>query len=173
MSVATHHPPRATPAGAVSPSSAGIALAAVAAAIVISSSGGSSPTPAAAPAAAAPAAAAPAAAGAAPANALVPAWRREHDGVLGDPEAKKTLTEFVDLQCPICAASARDDAPHAHRATTSAPARSSWTRGRCSSSARTPSTRRPLRRGRPRAGPAVAVPRHVLRRPGRRRTPAT
>jgi protein-disulfide isomerase len=36
---------------------------------------------------------------------------QEHNGVLGDPSAPLTLTEYVDLQCPICAATARDTLP--------------------------------------------------------------
>ena len=35
----------------------------------------------------------------------------EKDGVLGDPKAPVTLTEYVDLQCPICAAASRDNLP--------------------------------------------------------------
>src|SRR3954451_8771982 len=35
----------------------------------------------------------------------------EHNGVLGASTAKLTLTEFVDPQCPICAAAARQDLP--------------------------------------------------------------
>jgi protein-disulfide isomerase len=35
----------------------------------------------------------------------------EHGGVLGDPKAPLTLTEYVDLQCPICAAAARETLP--------------------------------------------------------------
>ena len=31
----------------------------------------------------------------------------EHNGVLGDPHAPVTVTEFVDLQCPICAEASR------------------------------------------------------------------
>jgi protein-disulfide isomerase len=31
----------------------------------------------------------------------------EHNGVLGDPKAPITVTEFVDLQCPICAETSR------------------------------------------------------------------
>jgi protein-disulfide isomerase len=31
----------------------------------------------------------------------------EHNGVLGDPSAPTTVTEFVDLQCPICAETSR------------------------------------------------------------------
>jgi protein-disulfide isomerase len=36
---------------------------------------------------------------------------REHNGVLGEPNAPVTLTEYVDLQCPICAAASRDTLP--------------------------------------------------------------
>ena len=35
----------------------------------------------------------------------------EHDGVLGDPRAPVTLTEYVDLQCPICAAASEQTLP--------------------------------------------------------------
>ncbi len=35
----------------------------------------------------------------------------EKRGVLGDPGAPATLTEFVDPQCPVCAAAARDVLP--------------------------------------------------------------
>ena len=35
----------------------------------------------------------------------------EHDGVLGDPKAPLTVTEYVDLQCPVCAAASRDTLP--------------------------------------------------------------
>ena len=35
----------------------------------------------------------------------------ERDGVLGDPDAPVTVTEFVDLQCPACAAAARVTLP--------------------------------------------------------------
>jgi protein-disulfide isomerase len=35
----------------------------------------------------------------------------EHNGVLGDPKAPLTVTEFVDLQCPICAATSRTTLP--------------------------------------------------------------
>jgi protein-disulfide isomerase len=35
----------------------------------------------------------------------------EHNGVLGDPNAPLTVTEYVDLQCPICAAASRDTLP--------------------------------------------------------------
>jgi protein-disulfide isomerase len=35
----------------------------------------------------------------------------EHNGVLGDPKAPVTVTEFVDLQCPICAETSRTIMP--------------------------------------------------------------
>jgi protein-disulfide isomerase len=35
----------------------------------------------------------------------------EHAGVLGDPKAPRTLTEYVDLQCPICAAASKQTLP--------------------------------------------------------------
>ncbi len=35
----------------------------------------------------------------------------ERAGVLGDPAAPLTVTEYVDLQCPVCAATARDTLP--------------------------------------------------------------
>jgi protein-disulfide isomerase len=35
----------------------------------------------------------------------------EHDGVLGDPKAKTTVTEFLDLQCPICAEASKTTLP--------------------------------------------------------------
>ena len=35
----------------------------------------------------------------------------EHNGVLGDPNAPVTLTEYVDLQCPVCAAASRQTLP--------------------------------------------------------------
>jgi protein-disulfide isomerase len=35
----------------------------------------------------------------------------EHNGVLGDPSAPVTVTEFVDLQCPICAEASRSLLP--------------------------------------------------------------
>jgi protein-disulfide isomerase len=58
----------------------------VAAAIAVSASGGSQPAP--------------------PPDRPASATFRgipERDGVLGDPKAPLTLTEYVDLQCPICA----------------------------------------------------------------------
>jgi protein-disulfide isomerase len=35
----------------------------------------------------------------------------ERDGVLGDPNAPITITEFVDLQCPVCAQASRETLP--------------------------------------------------------------
>ena len=35
----------------------------------------------------------------------------EHNGALGDPGAPVTVTEFVDLQCPICAEASRTALP--------------------------------------------------------------
>jgi protein-disulfide isomerase len=35
----------------------------------------------------------------------------ERNGVLGDPDAPLTMTEYVDLQCPVCATAARDTLP--------------------------------------------------------------
>mgnify|MGYP001054467794 CR=1 FL=1 len=35
----------------------------------------------------------------------------EHDGVLGNPNAPITVTEYVDLQCPVCAEAARETLP--------------------------------------------------------------
>ncbi len=35
----------------------------------------------------------------------------ERDGVLGDPKAPLTVTEYVDLQCPVCAAASRQTLP--------------------------------------------------------------
>ena len=99
MSVATHHQPRSTRFRRLAVV-AGVALAAVVAAVVISSSGGSSPDPA----------SPPAANGSSPTNAMF-AGIPEHDGVLGDPGAPVTVTEFVDLQCPICAETARTTLP--------------------------------------------------------------
>ena len=66
----------------------------VAAAIAVSASGGAKPATPAAP----------------PASATfrgIP----ERDGVLGDAKAPLTLTEYVDLQCPICAAASKQTLP--------------------------------------------------------------
>src|SRR4051794_31581834 len=35
----------------------------------------------------------------------------EHDGVLGAASAKVTVTEFLDLQCPVCKAASQDLLP--------------------------------------------------------------
>ena len=35
----------------------------------------------------------------------------ERNGVLGDPNAKVTVTEFLDLQCPICAEASKQTLP--------------------------------------------------------------
>jgi protein-disulfide isomerase len=35
----------------------------------------------------------------------------EHNGVLGDPSAPVTVTEYLDLQCPICAEASRTTLP--------------------------------------------------------------
>jgi protein-disulfide isomerase len=63
--------------------SAGLAVAVVAVAITVSSTGDTRRSPAQA--------------------AALFAGIPEHGGVLGDPSAPVTVTEFVDLQCPICA----------------------------------------------------------------------
>ena len=67
---------------------AAIAAAAVVIAVAVSSSGGSTESPP--------------GAGGAEAAALF-SGIPERNGVLGDPGAPLTLTEFVDLQCPFCA----------------------------------------------------------------------
>ena len=70
---------------------AGIAIVLVAVAAVASSSGGQPPKP----------------------RVSSDLFRGipEHDGVLGDPKAPLTVTEYIDLQCPVCAAAARDTLP--------------------------------------------------------------
>ncbi|HEX6024130.1 MAG TPA: thioredoxin domain-containing protein [Solirubrobacter sp.] len=35
----------------------------------------------------------------------------EHNGVLGDPNAPLTVTEYVDLQCPVCAEASKQTLP--------------------------------------------------------------
>ena len=35
----------------------------------------------------------------------------ENDGVLGDPKAPITVTEYLDPQCPICAAASKATSP--------------------------------------------------------------
>jgi protein-disulfide isomerase len=71
----------------------GVAVVAVAIAVAVSASGGS---------------AKPIATNSA---AKVVAGIPEHDGVLGDPKAPITLTEYVDLQCPICAEASKQTMP--------------------------------------------------------------
>jgi protein-disulfide isomerase len=68
----------------------GLAAIVLIAAIAVSSSGGSKP--------------------AAPSPGLL-AGISEHNGVLGDPKAPVTVTEFVDLQCPICAKASQTVVP--------------------------------------------------------------
>ena len=72
---------------------AGAALIAVVAAVAISSSAGDPP------------------ASAPSASSALFAGIPERDGVLGDPDAPLTLTEYVDLQCPVCAAASTQTLP--------------------------------------------------------------
>ncbi len=58
----------------------------------------------------------------APAKSTLFAGIPEHDGVLGDPKAPVTVTEFLDLQCPICAEASKRRCRR-WSTTTSAPAR--------------------------------------------------
>jgi protein-disulfide isomerase len=71
----------------------GVAVIAVGIAIAVSASGGS---------------AKPVATGGA---AKVVAGIQESGGVLGDPNAPITLTEYLDPQCPICAQASKDTLP--------------------------------------------------------------
>jgi protein-disulfide isomerase len=72
----------------------GAAAVLVAAAVAVSASGGTKPaTPPVVPASA------------------TFAGIAEHNGVLGDPKAPLTLTEYVDLQCPICAEASKQTLP--------------------------------------------------------------
>jgi protein-disulfide isomerase len=64
----------------------------VAGAVALSSGGGARPAPATAP------------------SALL-AGVPERGGVLGDPRAPLTVTEYVDLQCPVCAQAAATTLP--------------------------------------------------------------
>ena len=73
---------------------AGLAVVAVAVAAAVSSSGGGPQAPAAPVAASALFAGIP-----------------ERDGVVGDPDAPLTVTEYVDLQCPVCAAASKETLP--------------------------------------------------------------
>jgi protein-disulfide isomerase len=69
-----------------------LAAAVVAVAIIASSSGGGSPPPRAA-------------------TSDLFRGIPERAGVLGDPDAPVTVTEYLDLQCPACAAYARESLP--------------------------------------------------------------
>ena len=64
----------------------------VAGAIAVSSSGGSKPAPPSSP-------------------STLLAGIPENHGVLGDPKAPVTVTEYVDLQCPVCARAAESTLP--------------------------------------------------------------
>ena len=64
----------------------------VAGAIAVSSSGGARPAPPAT-------------------NSSLLAGIPENHGVLGDPKAPVTVTEYVDLQCPVCARAAESTLP--------------------------------------------------------------
>jgi protein-disulfide isomerase len=76
---------------------AGLAAIIVAIGVAVSSSGGAS---------------APAPASAAVVNAAnVVKGIPEHNGVLGNPNAPLTVTEYIDLQCPICAAASKQALP--------------------------------------------------------------
>jgi protein-disulfide isomerase len=70
---------------------AALAAAVVAAAAVASSSGGTTPPPV--------------------ATSHLFRGIPERGGVLGDPDAPVTVTEYLDLQCPACAAAARETLP--------------------------------------------------------------
>jgi protein-disulfide isomerase len=73
----------------------GLAVVVAGVAAIASSSGGDTETPATPPAQA----------------ASLFDGIEEHGGVLGDPKAPLTLTEYVDLQCPVCAAASRETLP--------------------------------------------------------------
>ena len=70
---------------------AGLAAVVVAVAAVASSSGGQAPAP--------------------PVRSDLFRGIPERDGVLGDPAAPVTVTEYLDLQCPGCAAASRTTLP--------------------------------------------------------------
>src|SRR4051812_4411128 len=74
---------------------AGLAIVLVVAGIAISATGGAKAKPA-------------ATASAAKLVAGIP----EHNGVLGDPKAPITVTEYLDPQCPICAEASKASLPH-------------------------------------------------------------
>ena len=71
---------------------AALAAVVVAGAIALSSSGGAAAAPA-------------------PTSSALLDGIPERDGVLGDPDAPLTVTEFVDLQCPVCAQAAATTLP--------------------------------------------------------------
>jgi protein-disulfide isomerase len=71
---------------------AGLALVAVVVAVALSSSSGTPKTPA-------------------PTKSTLFAGIPEHNGVLGNPKAPVTVTEFLDLQCPICAEASKTTLP--------------------------------------------------------------
>jgi protein-disulfide isomerase len=72
----------------------GVAVVLVVAGIAISSSGGATAKPVAKSSA-----------------AKLVAGIPEHNGVLGDPKAPITVTEYLDLQCPICAEASKANLP--------------------------------------------------------------
>ena len=74
---------------------AGLAVVVAGVAAIVSSSGGDADTPARSPSQA----------------ATLFAGIPEKDGVLGKPGAPVTVTEYVDLQCPICAAASQQTLP--------------------------------------------------------------
>ena len=74
---------------------AGVAAVVLAVAIAVSASGGATKP-------------VDATSGAAKLVAGIP----ESDGVLGDPKAQITVTEYLDPQCPICAQASKEALPH-------------------------------------------------------------
>ena len=71
---------------------AGLAAVAVVVAVIVSSSGGTTKI-------------------APPGKSTLFSGIPEHDGVLGNPNAPVTVTEFLDLQCPICAEASKQTLP--------------------------------------------------------------
>ena len=71
---------------------AALAAVLVAVAAIVSSSGGAAPK-------------------VKPVKSSLLAGIPERNGVLGDPKAKVTVTEFLDLQCPICAEASKQTLP--------------------------------------------------------------
>src|SRR4051794_10279162 len=74
---------------------AGLAIVLVVAGIAISATGGAKAKPVAQSSA-----------------AKLVAGIPEKNGVLGDPKAPVTVTEYLDLQCPICAEASKANLPH-------------------------------------------------------------